>query len=148
MEHAASTASRALARSSESVERTQAHSAIRTEQRAARVWLAMAELYGPAFAAAYGDKPSPLWSAAIGELTDDECRSGLTSLAREGRDYPANLTQFVAACRPPKMGSPRYLGVPITDEQRAELYLPKPAVPVEKIDGWLAKMRRTLGVGQ
>jgi hypothetical protein len=112
------------------------------------VWSSMVELYGPAFTAAYGDSPSHLWQAAIAELTDDECRNGLTSLARQAREYPANLTQFVAACRPPKSGSPRYLGVPITDEQRAELYLPRPSVPVEKIDGWLAKMRRTLGVGQ
>jgi hypothetical protein len=118
---------------------------IQAERRAARVWLAMAELYGPAFAAAYGDKASPLWLAAIGELTDDECRKGLTSLARQAKEYPANLTQFMAACRPPS-GPVRYLGVPLTDEQKAVLALPKPNVPVEKIDGWLAKMRRTVGV--
>jgi hypothetical protein len=103
----------------------------------------MVELYGSAFVTAYGESPSPLWLAAIGELSDAECRAGLTRLAKQPREYPANLTQFVAACRPPS-GSPRYLGTPITEEQRAALYLPKPDVPVEKIDGWLAKMRAKL----
>jgi hypothetical protein len=101
----------------------------------------MAELYGPAFAAAYGDTPSPLWSRAIAELTDAQCRDGLSRLAREARDYPANLTLFVAACMPPKSGSPRYLGVPLTEEQKANLFLPRPEVSREKIDGYLAKMR-------
>jgi hypothetical protein len=140
MENPGKTASRALARSSEFTEQPREHSST-TERRSAAVWRAMAELYGPAFAAAYGDTPSPLWSRAIAELTDTQCRDGLTRLAREARDYPANLTQFVAACLPNKSGSPRYLGVPITDEQRADLYLPKPQVSREKIDGYLAKMR-------
>jgi hypothetical protein len=87
-----------------------------------------------------------LWLAAIAELTDDECRKGLTTLVRQAREYPANLTQFMAACKP----SPgvRYLGVPLTEEQKRELYLPRPQVPTEKIDSWLAKMRRTLGVAE
>jgi hypothetical protein len=114
-------------------------------RRAARVWRAMTELYGPQFKAAYGDNPTPIWERAIAELTDDQCRDGLTSLAHEKRDYPANLTVFLAACQPKSAGV-RYLGVPLTDEQKAVLSLPKPNVPVEKIDGWLAKMRRTVGV--
>lgn len=104
----------------------------------------MAELYGPSFAAAYGDKASPLWLSAISSLTDDECRAGLTKLALQGRDYPANLTQFVAACKP-QSPPVRYLGVPLTDEQKAVLALPKPQVSREKIDGYLAKMRAKVG---
>lgn len=103
----------------------------------------MSELYGSAFKAAYGDTPSPIWERAIAELTDDQCRTGFTALAKQAREYPANLTQFLAACRPAP--GVRYLGVPLTEEQKAQLSLPRPAVPVEKIDGWLAKMRRTLG---
>lgn len=103
----------------------------------------MVELYGSAFVTAYGEQPSPLWLSAISDLTDAECRKGLASLARQAREYPANLTQFVAACRPAS-GSPRYLGVPMTDAQKAELYLPKPEVPREKIDGYLASIRKKL----
>jgi hypothetical protein len=103
----------------------------------------MTELYGSAFKAAYGPDPTPIWERAISQLTDEECRDGLGRLAKQPREYPANLTQFVAACRPPS-SSPRYLGTPMTDEQKAALYLPKPDVPIEKIDGWLAKMRAKL----
>jgi hypothetical protein len=142
MEHAGSMASHALARLRESAGQTQQPSAtILTERRAARVWLAMAELYGPAFAAAYGDKASPLWLAGIASLTDDQCRAGLTKLAKEGREYPANLTQFMAACKP-KSDGVRHLGRALTEAERVALLPPpdKLAKP-EVIDSWLAKMR-------
>lgn len=93
----------------------------------------------------YGDKPSPLWLGAIAGLTDEECRAGLTRLAKQPREFPANLTQFVAACRPPS-GSPRFLGVPVTTAD-VDRMLPPPdkrAKP-EVIDGWLAKIRRKIG---
>lgn len=102
----------------------------------------MAELYGPAFAAAYGDSPSPLWQRAIAELTDQQCRDGLTQLARDAREYPANLTQFMAACLPPKSPGVRYLGTPVTSAELDRMLPPpeKRAKP-EKIDYWIAKMR-------
>jgi hypothetical protein len=104
----------------------------------------MTELYGTAFLSAYGDHPSPLWTAAISELSDDQCRNGLTRLAREAREYPANLTQFVAACRP-RTTSPQFLGVPLTAEQMAQLVPPpEKRASHEKIDGWIAKMRKTV----
>jgi hypothetical protein len=113
-----------------------------TERRAGAVWRSMVELYGTAFLTAYGEKPSPLWTGAIASLTDDECRKGLTSLARQAREYPANLTQFVAACKP-VTGSPRYLGVPVTpDEIAGRLPPPDRQAKPEVIDGWLAKMRK------
>jgi hypothetical protein len=104
----------------------------------------MVELYGPAFVSAYGESPSPLWLAAIGGLSDEQCRKGLATLAGQAREYPANLTQFVAACRPPS-GPPRYLGVPI-DVNDPRLALPPPSKQAspEKIDGWLAKIRGRL----
>jgi hypothetical protein len=104
------------------------------------VWSSMVELYGPSFLTAYGESPSPIWTAAISDLTDEECRRGLTALAKQAREYPANLTQFVAACRP----SPgvRYLGTPVTVAE-VDRMLPPPdkrAKP-EVIDSWIAKMR-------
>jgi len=106
----------------------------------------MVELYGTAFLTAYGETPSPLWLAAISELRDEQCRDGLTRLAKQPREYPANLTQFVAACCPPS-GSPRFLGVPVTTDDIRKLEAPpeRRASP-EKIDGWLAKMRKKIGV--
>jgi hypothetical protein len=141
VEQLGQSAHRALARSSESNAQPQNSSA---KARAVKVWLAMAELYGPAFAAAYGDQPSQLWLAAIAGLSDEQCRNGLTTLAKQAREYPANLTQFVAACRPPS-GPPRYLGVPI-DVNDPRLALPPPSKQAspEKVDGWLAKIRGRL----
>lgn len=107
----------------------------------------MTELYGTAFLTAYGEKPSPLWLAAISEMSDDDCRLALTTLAKQAREYPANLTQFVAASRK-QSGSPRYLGVPLDAEGWKRLGPPPPeqrASP-EKIDSYLANMRRKLGV--
>lgn len=105
------------------------------------VWRSMVELYGPSFVAAYGEKPSPLWQAAISDLTDDECRIGLTSLAKQPREYPANLTQFVAACRPAK--GVRYYGTPTTPAELRRLELPKANPSVA--ERHLANMRRAVG---
>lgn len=105
----------------------------------------MTELYGTAFMTAYGDTPSPLWQAAIGELTDDQCRSGLTRLVKEAREYPANLPQFIAACTYKE--PVRYLGVPLDAEgwKRLSGAPPEQRASREKIDGYLAKMRAKLG---
>ena len=105
----------------------------------------MKQLYGAAtFCAAYGDRPNPMWTAAISRLTDDECRKGFERLAKESREYPCNLTQFVAACH----YSPgvRHLGV-VTTSEALQKALPPPharATP-ETVNTWLAKMRQKLG---
>ena len=144
MENPGKTALRALAQSNGSGSRP-SDSSVKARTRAAAVWSSMVELYGPPFVTAYGEAPSPIWLAAIAELSDDECRAGLTRLARQPREYPANLTQFVAACRP-VTGSPRYLGTPITPDHES-LALPPPdrRSRPEVIDGWIAKMRAKVG---
>jgi hypothetical protein len=115
-----------------------------SEIRAALVWRSMVELYGPAFLTAYGDSPSPLWLSAIEKLTETECARGLATLADEAREYPANLTQFAAACRG-KGSGPRFLGTPTTPAQLRALEPPpeKRATPAQ-VDGWIARMRRRL----
>jgi hypothetical protein len=112
------------------------------QERAAIVWRSMVELFGPSFLTAYGDSPSPLWKAAISELSDDECRVGFTTLAKQAREYPANLTQFVGACRPEKLV--RYLGSPTSAAEMRALEPPKPSPSVA--EKWLAEIRRNLGV--
>lgn len=76
----------------------------------------MSQMFGAAFRTAYGEKPNRIWTDAISKLSDDECRQGLTRLAREERKYPANLTEFVEACKP-KIHGVRFLGVPQTGER-------------------------------
>jgi hypothetical protein len=105
----------------------------------------MVELYGPSFLAAYGDSPSPLWQTAIGKLRDEEIRKGFIELAQQPRDFPANLTQFVSACRPTANGSPRYLGVPTTPAELRKLEPPKDRMPrMQDVEDWLHLMRETI----
>lgn len=102
----------------------------------------MVELYGGAFLSAYGDRPSPIWLAAIGGLTDDECRKGFTTLAGTPREYPANLTQFVGAC---KYREPvRYLGVPMSARELAALNGEGCSDP-EVAREWLEHLRGMVG---
>lgn len=102
----------------------------------------MKQLYGAgAFTAAYGEVPAPVWVAAITNLTDDECRAGLGRLAKQSREYPANLTQFVEACKPKPV---RFLGRPTTPNEMRALEAPRPAREI--INKHLASMRRSLGV--
>lgn len=110
-------------------------------QRAARVWRAMTQMYGPAFSTAYGENPNPLWEAAIAKLTDDQCRTGLTKLAQEARSYPANLTEFVAACT--RGDGVRYLGGPSSmyDPKRLEVQ----RASTDHVNTRLANIRRALG---
>lgn len=108
------------------------------------VWESMRLLYGAAFAQTYGSEPNPLWLEAIGELTDEQCSAGFRRLRAEPRRFPPNLTEFIGACNPRDAGV-RYLGTPLTEEQKRALHLPRPQVAREKIDGYLAKMRARLG---
>jgi hypothetical protein len=114
-----------------------------TLRRAAAVWQGMKQLYGQSFVTIYGQSPGYLWVNAIAGLTDQQCRVGLNQLTKEKRSFPANLTEFVDACRP-GAGSPRFLGVPETAAQRQKR-LAKPRPRREHIDACLARMRSSLG---
>jgi hypothetical protein len=100
----------------------------------------MVEMYGPAFTSAYGDAPSTLWTLAIGNLTDEQCKSGLERLAKQGREWPPNLGQFVAACTWKPTQST--LGVGTTPQM---LLAALPAKPnPELATSWMQRIRRTL----
>lgn len=121
----------------------------RTEQlddavrrRAAAVWQGMKQLYGQSFVTIYGDMPSALWVTQIASLTDDQCREGLGRLAGERRQYPANLTEFVEACKPKHLV--RYLGANPTTAAEMRRLEPPRANP-EKVAEHIANMRRSLG---
>lgn len=101
----------------------------------------MKQLYGASFVTVYGPTPSAIWLDKLAELTDDECREGLRRLTDKPSEYPANLTQFVEACRPRSAGV-RYLGRPIDP---ATLALPVPRPSEEQRQAVLARLRRTVG---
>ena len=67
--------------------------------RACRVWAQLAEIFGKAFYREHGETPGNLWVVAIEKLTDKEIRTGLANIANDSLAFPANLSQFVSACK-------------------------------------------------
>ena len=102
----------------------------------------MKQLFGNSFISIYGSEPSTLWRSAISELTDEEVEIGLLNLSKEKRAFPANLTEFVAACKP-TAGSPRFLGVPIDPKTLRIRHKPTR----EHVDACLERMRRRVNLG-
>jgi hypothetical protein len=104
----------------------------------------MVEIYGNAFTASYGDTPGEIWMAAIADLSEAELGRGFTTLSKQEREFPPNLTQFVAACRPP-ISSPRFLGTPTTPDEIRKLEPPKSCMaPISDVEDWLASMRENV----
>jgi hypothetical protein len=106
----------------------------------------MKQLYGLSFVTIYGEVPGALWVGEIEKLTDAECRLGLTVLATQKREYPANLTEFREACKPHKAGV-RFLGRQETAEERRRM-LDRPRANLAHVDACLARMRAKLGVSR
>ena len=84
--------------------------------RAMQVWAQLAEVFGKAFYREHGETPSKLWVAAVNRLTDDQIKRGLANLANDAMQFPANLSQFVAACK--RLPPVRQLGVPQIEDKR------------------------------
>lgn len=88
-----------------------------------KVWAQLAELFGKAFYREHGEEPTPLWSRAIARLSDQQIAQGLANLANDGLEFPANLPQFVAACKrlpPVRQLGQKYLPNPGDREKDAE----------------------------
>ena len=64
-----------------------------------KVWAQLAELFGKAHFRENGDAPSSLWQQAVWRLTDEQIVTGLANLGNDGLTFPANLSQFLAACK-------------------------------------------------
>lgn len=104
--------------------------------RTMKVWAQLAEMFGKAFYREHGTEPSPLWHQAVARLSDNQIAMGLANLANDGLEFPANLPQFVAACKrvPPvrQLGTDcKALPAPGYDEKEAE----KAWAQMEKLAG-------------
>ncbi len=80
------------------------------------MWLQMAKLFGKSFYREHGEKPNSLWVQAVARLQDHEIKKGLVNLAQDGLEFPANLSQFVAACQ--RSEPVRQLGVKYLEDSR------------------------------
>jgi len=63
-------------------------------------------MFGNAWFREHGEQPGQLWRDAIGRLQDHEIRNGLANLGNDNLQFPANLSQFVSACKRVKEGRP------------------------------------------
>ena len=77
--------------------------------RSNQVWVQLGELFGKSFYREHGMEPTSLWMNAVSRLTDQEIMNGLANLANDALTFPANLSQFVSACKREK--PVRFLGV-------------------------------------
>jgi len=84
--------------------------------RASKVWAQLAELFGKSFYREHGEVPSNLWVQAVNKLSDQQIARGLANLANDNLEFPANLSQFVAACK--RLPPVRTLGVLQIEDQR------------------------------
>lgn len=78
-------------------------------------------MFGKAHYRENGDEPPMLWLHAINRLSDKQIANGLAELGNADRDFPANLSVFVSACKREK--PVRQLGVkllPMSDTEKQE----------------------------
>lgn len=86
-----------------------------TDDRAVRLWAALADAFGMQWVSLRGPTPSQGWKALIGGLTDMELKQGYTRAINEfgGKDdYPPTLVQFKQLC----VITPESLGLPSESE--------------------------------
>lgn len=71
-----------------------------------RVWAQLAELFGKGFYREHGMEPTNLWLTTLSKIGDDQIAIGLANLGNDGLQFPPNLSQFLAACKRPKIIPP------------------------------------------
>jgi len=117
------------------------------DERAAKVWKTLAEIFGPSFYKSFGSVPPPIWLSTISSLSDEECVRGFTAIAAASSDFAPNLPQFIAYCKGTKdvPSSPRFLGAPIDPHKLKTLGAPVEArARVEDVEDWLGSMRENV----
>jgi hypothetical protein len=68
-------------------------------ERAARVWRALAGMYGARLVREFGEDCPEVWKAAIRRLSDRQIQRGLAALGNQGGERPPSLPGFVQACK-------------------------------------------------
>ena len=66
--------------------------------RAWHVWTVMTQAFGKSFASIFGSSPSETWIDGISTLSDAQIKRGCQKILTSGREFPPNLSLFMAAC--------------------------------------------------
>ena len=65
-----------------------------------RLWLRMGQTFGHAWFTAYGAEPSAAWIDGLSDMTVEDIQFALGALKGWKSDFPPNLLQFRALCKP------------------------------------------------
>jgi hypothetical protein len=60
----------------------------------------MAEVFGHRWVSSFGDEPNQSWIDGLADMTPEDLRFGLSALKGWRDEWPPNLLQFRALCRP------------------------------------------------
>jgi hypothetical protein len=60
----------------------------------------MSETFGHAWVSSFGSEPNSAWIDGLSDMTVDDIKFGLCALTGWKSDFPPNLIQFRALCRP------------------------------------------------
>ena len=71
-----------------------------TNDRNARVWETLANMYGERFVRAYGDYPPKIWAQLINRMSDDQIKQSLAMLGKH-YPHPPSMPEFYSAGKTP-----------------------------------------------
>jgi hypothetical protein len=74
-----------------------------TRTKAADLWIALASIYGPRWISTYGVDPDPIWARAIASIPGPALTQALQACLERGSEWPPNLPEFLAMCRPARV---------------------------------------------
>lgn len=74
-----------------------------------------------------GEVPNEVWTAALGNLSPEQIRTGLDACLSGGQHFPPSLPEFRALCKPPQRKNEAMYRIPherrlekqLSDEDRA-----------------------------
>lgn len=85
------------------------------DDRAARVWTGLAEIFGGSLTTSFGATCPPLWGSKIAALSDRQLEHGLRCMADWDSPYAPSLGQFVTACKSGWQHGQKALPAPTVD---------------------------------
>ena len=66
------------------------------------MWKRLSRIFGYAFTRQFGEMDDGTWAAGLRDLTEQEIATGLEACLKWEGDFPPNVGQFRALCRPAK----------------------------------------------
>lgn len=88
-----------------------------------QLWRLLAQTWGNRFLENYGNAPNEAWSAALANLSAQQCKHALGQLIKSGTPHPPTLPEFMVEARkyrPAFKSRPEELTNPVSPEKAQE----------------------------